>query len=77
MTNGSIILRESPEFFSPISVLHYEFYDDIEVVKKSIQSNESLQCVVGKSATGFGEAQHPGILDFADGIDTMKFLKSL
>jgi hypothetical protein len=77
MTNGSIILRESTEFFSPISVLHYEFYDDIELVKKSIQANDSLQCVVGKSETGFGEAQHPGILDFADGIDTMEFLISL
>lgn len=77
MTNGSIILRESPDFFSPISVLHYEFYADKEAVLKSIQSNESLQCVVGKTATKFGEAQHPGILDFADGIDTMKFLKSL
>lgn len=77
MTNGSIILRESKELFSPISVLHYEFYDHLEEVEKYLQDNSSVQCIVGKNHTGFGKAQEPGILDYADGVDTMQFLQSL
>lgn len=77
MTNGSIILRESKELFSPISVLHYEFYDDVQEIEKHLDGNISVQCIVGQNHTPFGKAQQPGILEFADGVDTMQFLQSL
>lgn len=76
MSNDSIVLLENPHPFSPISQLHYQFYDD----KKSVldQLNvEEIQCVVGDGFIPFGAAQDPGLEDFADGVNTMEFLKTL
>ena len=77
MTNGSILLVEDPSPFSPISQLHYEFYDDIASVQQTLTDNNVIQCVVGSSFTPFGQAQCPTIDTFADGVDTVEFLKSL
>lgn len=77
MSNGSILLVEDPSPFSPISQLNYEFYADKEEVRKKLHDNEAIQCIVGDENTGFGAAQTPGICEFADGIDTMLFLKTL
>ena len=77
MTNGSILLVESPQLFAPISQLHYEFYSDPNVVLNTLATNEELQCIVGHQGLPFGSAQKPRLTDFADGTDTMKFLLSL
>lgn len=77
MTNGSILLIENDSPFSPISQLHYEFYNDLNEVKEKLKNNENIQCIVGKNEIDFGAAHFPGICDFADGADTMHFLKSL
>lgn len=77
MTNGSLILVENKAMFSPISVLHFEYYDDIENISNSLKKNDAVQCIVGSGQVAFGDAQKPGISDYADGIDTMKFLLSL
>ncbi len=77
MTNGSLLLVEDTSPFSPISQLHYQYYDELKDVQESLQNNESIQCVVSKNKLPFGQAQCPAITDFADGVDTMAFLKSL
>lgn len=77
MTNGHLLLIEDKPLFSPISQLNYEYYDDIEQLKKEIGSNEQLQCIVGQNGFDFGKAQQPGLMDYADGIDTMQFLMKL
>ncbi len=33
MTNGSIILTENKSFFSPISILNFEYYKNIRMLK--------------------------------------------
>lgn len=76
MTNGSIILIENPEPFSPISLVHYQFYDESEQIVSQIRMVD-VQCVIGKGFIPFGQAQHPRIDDFADGVDTMAFLKKV
>ena len=76
MTNGSILLVESPGIFSPISQLNYEFYEELSEIKSGLNMQE-LQCIVGKNYVPFGEAQVPGLGDYADGVDTMKFLGTL
>jgi hypothetical protein len=76
MSNESILLVENEEFFSPISQLNYSFYADISKVNKTIESNENLQCIVGKN-NPFGQAQQPSLFSYADGVDTMQFLLSL
>jgi hypothetical protein len=77
MTNGSILLIEEASPYSPISQLNYEFYVDVNDVRKKLHDNEAIQCVVGDDSTGFGQAQRPGICEFADGVDTMLFLSGL
>lgn len=74
MSSGSLLLAESPSIFSPISQLNYEYYTDKEKMTAQILANPDLQCLVGHGYTPFGQAQCPGIRDFADGVDTMAFL---
>lgn len=75
MTNGAILLVENEAVFSAISQLHYSFYDGnpAEIIS-ALQNNPDIQCVIGKDAIPFGLAQNPELADFADGVDTMKFL---
>jgi len=63
--------------FSPISRLNYEFYTSKQVIESELSGNNDLQCIVGHSHIPFGEAQYPAIDDFADGVNTLKFLLSL
>lgn len=77
MTNDSILLIEDKSLFSPISQLNYEFYTDKNAVTNSLQNHSDLQCVIGKDQIAFGQAQNPSISDFADGVDTLKFLIGL
>ncbi|MDB5208785.1 MAG: acyl-CoA reductase [Flavisolibacter sp.] len=77
MSNESLLVIEDPSPFSPISQLNYEYYTDIETAKNSVVENDKIQCIIGRPATPFGAAQQPGICDFADGMDTMEFLRAL
>ena len=76
MTNGSVILHQNASLYSPISVLHYEYYDDAATRAATLRTNESVQCLVGMDHIPFGQAQKPELTDFADGIDTLQFLLS-
>jgi len=71
LDNGFLLLKESSELISPISVLHYERYDD---EKQISWDTEKVQCVVGKEHIPFGQAQSPKPWDYADDVDTIEFL---
>lgn len=86
-----LLLVENRSLHSPISVLHYEYYDDISSVFSRIKSEQDqIQCVaiqkewIGKSlGTGFeknitslGNTQSPSLFEFPDQIDTVKFCLS-
>lgn len=77
MTNGSILLIEDAAIFSPISQLNYEFYNGNDDLTARFPAAQDLQCVVGKSFMPFGGAQKPSISEYADGVDTLKFLTDL
>jgi len=77
MTNGSIILVENESNFSPISQLHYEYYTNENEVRNKLKGDSTIQCIVSKKDIAFGGAQHPQVCDYADGIDTIEFLKRL
>jgi hypothetical protein len=82
MTNGSILLTENESPFSPISVLHYRYYRQDGPPPLPAGEQTDIQCVVGRKdfagpVTQFGSAQHPGLEDYADGVDTMDFLRGL
>ncbi len=80
-TNGAVILRDEKSLHSRIASLNYEFYEDInEVVKDLNEQASAIQCIVSKEAIEgldclrFGNTQQPGLEDYADNVDTMKFL---
>ncbi len=83
LDNGVFILTGSSQYSSPIPVLYYEFYNTIESVKEKLLTDEEhIQCIANEIFTSnntvrFGETQHPGLGDYADGIDTLKFLIEL
>lgn len=77
MTNGTTLLVESSQLFTPISVLHYEFYSDGGELQQRLQLNEEVQCIAGKNFIPFGMTQSPSLFDYADGVDTMEFLLTL
>ncbi|MBA4198551.1 MAG: acyl-CoA reductase [Chitinophaga sp.] len=77
MNNGSIVISENASIFSAISHLHYEYYDNKEVLIEQLFANNDIQCIVGKDFIPFGKAQEPALTDYADGVDTIKFLLGL
>jgi hypothetical protein len=81
LDSGFVLLQESERMVSPISVVFYEYYGDYNLLKAKVSENaDKIQCIVGnmKPATvNFGLAQSPQLWDYADQIDTLKFLESL
>jgi hypothetical protein len=77
MSNESLLLVEDASPFSPISQLNYEYYRDATDVIKELGNYDNIQCVVSKEGVQFGQAQCPGVCDFADGVDTVQFLLTL
>ena len=77
MTNGSILLDENPSLFSSISVLHYEYYPQGTDPIPALTTNPDIQCIVGQGYIPFGRAQRPGLADYADSVDTLRFLCGL
>jgi len=77
-----LIMEKSSGLVSPIAVLYYEHYANVDHLYESIAGlNDKLQCIVSakrwfKGSIAFGEAQTPHVDDYADNIDTMKFLES-
>lgn len=78
LDGGFFFMKEDNSLFSPVSVLNYEFYDDIDSVQQFVQENKNdIQCVVGNASfcdVSFGQAQHPKLWDYADKVDVLQFL---
>ncbi|MDQ8750705.1 acyl-CoA reductase [Elizabethkingia miricola] len=78
--NNFVMLREGEELFSPLSVINFSRYKNLDDVKTFISEHqEEIQCIVAKDTLGlasvsFGEAQKPGLDVYADNVDTMAFL---
>ena len=54
LENGFMLLKEDEGLFSPISVLFYQYYDDVNEVARFIDVyEEDIQCVVGKKLYSF------------------------
>jgi hypothetical protein len=76
--NNFVLLRESDLLFSPLSMVHYQFYENqLEVDQYLVAHKDKIQVVVGENYTPFGSAQSPLLSDYADGVDTLDFLNGL
>ncbi len=80
---GFVILKEDARINSPIGVVHYAYYKDLDHLRQLIGSyRDKLQVIVSaqgwfEGSIPFGTAQLPTVTDYADGVDIMKFLTSL
>lgn len=81
LNNGCIIITESESLHSRIACLHYEFYESKESLYEKLKAAEdSIQCIVSKipifdlEIIPFGKTQSPELWDYADGVDSIKFL---
>ncbi len=78
LENGFLILRETTDLNSPLAVMFYQRYQSESEVESYLKEHqEKIQAVVGKNYIPFGAAQLPDLADYADGVDTMKFLEKL
>ena len=81
--NGAILLTESNQYASPIPVIYYEYYNSLELLQEKLEADtEQIQCIATELFTSdktvrIGDTQIPGLTDYADGIDVMKFLTDL
>lgn len=81
--NGIVLLTEHAGLVSPIAVVYYQVYQDQQELQEMLRMQaEKLQCIVSADgwypgSVAFGQAQLPGLSDYADHIDTMEFLSSL
>jgi hypothetical protein len=79
----NVLLTKDTSISSPTGVLYYEIYQEIGEVKQTItEKEEQIQVVASangwfENSIDFGQAQHPKVSDYADGVDTMAFLVEL
>ena len=74
------LLCEDASLHAPPAVVHYRYYPVIGDALQSIeQQRGQIQCVVSRAMNCdnfciFGHAQRPSLHDYADGVDTMKWI---
>ncbi len=80
---GFMLLKPSEQLVSPISVVFYEVYKNrSELEGKLAQHQDKIQCIVSREAwvegsLPLGNAQQPELGDYADGVDTLEFVRQL
>jgi Acyl-CoA reductase (LuxC) len=84
LANEFLNVKEDKSFASPLSLLHYETYEDIEVLEAELLAmRDSWQCAVSKLSSdkinyvALGTSQKPSLNSYADDKDTLSFLCSL
>lgn len=72
---GFVLMRNDLSLTPPMAVLNYEFYQSGEKLKEDlVPLKERIQCMAGHGHLAFGQAQEPNLWDYADEVDTIKFL---
>lgn len=83
LDNGFLLLKEDSRLASPLAVIYFEEYDNLQELEQNLKTIEDqIQCIISNAELnlktyGFGKSQVPSLWDYADGIDTMKFLQGL
>lgn len=83
MDAGTFLLTENQAYASPIGMVYYEYYQDLDAVNRRLEEDaEMLQCIVSRDphitrAEPFGSAQTPTLSDYPDGIDTLRWLLAI
>jgi len=83
--NGFLLLKEDAGLSSPLAVLYYERYQDLDALKEELAAMEAqIQCVVSiadlkldSPVLALGASQQPKLWDYADNVNTIEFLNGL
>lgn len=82
--NNFVMLKEDEKLFSPLSVINFSRYNDLQDIQNFITQNKNdIQCIVANpqleinNTLDFGEAQTPTLNTYADNVDTIEFLSKL
>jgi hypothetical protein len=79
LDSGFFLLEESCNLHSPIGVLNvgrYRNEEDLCELRMKFSGQTQVTYGYGSGLTLPGTGQSPGLTDYPDGIDTMKFLKN-
>ena len=83
-TNDLMILLETEEWHSPLSVVYFERYNNLQdIVSKLKEKSDDIQAVYSSVQMDLearrqpGQGQQPELWDYADQVDTLSFLMSL
>ncbi|HOO42329.1 MAG TPA: hypothetical protein P5167_04950 [Bacteroidales bacterium] len=72
------VLEESDDMNPPMAILNYKKYMKQEEVSRFLDINRNLiQCVAGTADLPFGKTQFPAFTDYADGLNTLEWLRKL
>lgn len=83
LDNGVLLVKEDPSIASPVGVVFYERYSEIGFVQQELELHrQEIQCIVSTDAEidgaiQPGSTQIPMPWDYADGVDTIRFLMEL
>lgn len=83
LDNGFLLLKEDTRTASPLAVVYYEEYESIDQLNlRLMEINEEIQCAISNlelpiSRLCFGQSQVPDLWDYADGVNTLEFIKNL
>ena len=85
LDNGFLLVKEDERMASSLAVLYFEYYDSPADAQTRLAAlANDIQCVVCKPGTdvgmatvGFGKSQQPALWDYADGVDTLAFLRGV
>ncbi len=82
LDNEFLTIKEDVSYCSPIASVFYEYYDDLASLKSKLYTEkDQIQCIVSndliENSIAFGTTQKPHLWDYADNVDTIKFLSTI
>lgn len=82
LDNGVLLAQKEEALFSPVGVLYYQEYSELDQVKRLLkEQKDKIQIVVTNDKSvfertvPFGQAQQPSLFDFPDGENVLDFIK--
>lgn len=82
LDNGFLLLKEDERLASPLAVIYYQTYQDLNDLLHTLEKQKDhIQCVVSNQILQttlpyfpLGQSQQPALDDYADGVNTLDFL---
>ena len=78
LDNNFVLLKETEDLHSPLAMVYHHTYKNQDEIDKYLNAHQKdIQVVIGHNYLPFGQAQTPSWTDYADNVDTMKWLGNI